>query len=46
MERLSKKELESLLNILSNHYNEEQLDNKNSYAYNLYSKLLDIKNYK
>lgn len=44
MESLSKKELESLLNIVANHYEVEQLDNKNSYAYKLYSKLEDVKN--
>ena len=44
MKNLSKKEVESLLNIVSNYYDVEQFDNKNSYAYKLYSKLEDIKN--
>ncbi len=43
MENLSKKEVESLLHIVANHYDIEQFDNDNSYAYKLYSKLLNIK---
>jgi len=43
MGNLSKKQLESLLYIVANHYDIEQFDDENSYASKLYSKLLKLK---
>lgn len=36
---LSEKEIKSLIYIVSNHYSDKQLDNKNSYASSLLNKL-------
>ena len=42
--QLSEKEIKSLIYIVRNHYSDEQLDNKNSYASSLLNKLESLNN--